>query len=102
MPVLQKRDVLAILKVPVAHGNNSILHLLKLQNCRATKLRCMGGHGEVALQCRCWGRLCVPGKSSPAVNPLLVQLVCTGVGKSAPISEAHVLCKKEIICYSPI
>lgn len=31
MSALQKRDVLAILKGSVVHGNNSILHLLKLQ-----------------------------------------------------------------------
>lgn len=37
-----------------------------------------------------------------AVDTVLVQLVCTGMGKSAPISEAQVLCRKEIICYSPV
>lgn len=30
MPALQERGVLAVLKVSVVHGNNSILHLLKL------------------------------------------------------------------------
>lgn len=36
--IIQKRDALAILKVPVVHGNNSVLHLLKLEDYRATKI----------------------------------------------------------------
>lgn len=67
MSALQERDVLAILKVSVVYGNNSILHLLKLQKRGSLNVGLCGRHGEVALQCRGWGRLC-PREIQPCLG----------------------------------
>lgn len=58
MPTLQKRDVLVILNMSVVHGNNSILHLLKLQK---------RGPLNSALCGRAWG-------GGPAVQGLRMTL----------------------------
>ena len=102
MPALQKRGVLAVLKVSVVHGNNSILHLLKLRK-RDYSL-------NLGLRGRVWrGSPAVQGAGGGTVSegdatllgtfdPVLVQKgrssSCKGVGKSTPSSEAQALCRK--------
>lgn len=106
MPALQERGVLAVLKVSVVHGNNSILHLLKLWK-RDSSLN-LGLCGRV-----CRGSPAVQGAGGGTMSegdatllenfdPVLVQKgrsLSWGwlVGKSTPSSEAQALCRKQTV-----